>query len=68
MKFKNPILNFERTDAQTGPKQYNMPLQLFQSWGHKKLFDYTLLSRGLFRPDFFYDLIYKPSYCNFLEI
>ena len=35
MKFQNCIINFvkdARTDGQAGS---NMPLQLFQSWGHK---------------------------------
>ena len=37
MKFQNCILiNFERTHKQThGQAQSNMPLQCFQSWGHK---------------------------------
>ena len=40
MKFQNPNLNFERAHRQMHrhmdkPKP-NMPLQLFQSWGHKK--------------------------------
>ena len=40
MKFQNCDLIFV-TDAQTkgrtdGQAQRNMPLQLFQSWGHKK--------------------------------
>ena len=34
MKFKNPSLKFVRTDGQA---QSNMPLQLFQSWGHKNV-------------------------------
>ena len=43
MKFQNPILNFEWTDGRTdagkdGQAQSTMPLQLFQSWGHKKTF------------------------------
>ena len=29
---QNPILKFVQTDGHT---QSNMPLQLFQSWGHK---------------------------------
>ena len=29
MKFRNPILNFERTDGRT-----DMPKAIFQSWGH----------------------------------
>ena len=37
MKFQNPILNFEQTDGCTdGQAKSNVPLQLFQSWGHKK--------------------------------
>ena len=41
MKFQNHILNFEQTDAvtegrTTSQAQSNMPIQLFQSWGHKK--------------------------------
>ena len=35
MKFQNPILKHVRMDGQA---QSNMPLQLFQSWGHKKSF------------------------------
>ena len=39
MKFQNPILKFfGRMDGQA---QSNMPLQIFQSWGHndgKKIF------------------------------
>ena len=38
MKFKNPSLFFVRTDGPTdGQAQSNMPLQLFQSWGHENL-------------------------------
>ena len=38
MKFQNPILKFVRTDGWTnGQAQSNMPLQFFQSWGHKKV-------------------------------
>ena len=41
MKFQNHILNFEQTYAvtegrTTSQAQSNMPIQLFQSWGHKK--------------------------------
>ena len=37
MKFQNCILiNFEQTEGQKdGQAESNMPLQLFQSWGHK---------------------------------
>ena len=37
MKFQNHILNFERMDGRKDvPAQSNMPIQLFQSWGHKR--------------------------------
>ena len=40
MKFRNPVSNFERThdrkDRWTDRQvESNMPLKLFQSWGHK---------------------------------
>ena len=36
MKFKNCILiNFVKDAQMDGHAQSNMPLQLFQSWGHK---------------------------------
>ena len=36
MKFQKPILKIEQTDGRTdGQAQSNMPLQLFQSWGHE---------------------------------
>ena len=44
MKFQNRILiNFEQTHGRTdgrndGQAKSNMPLQLFQSWGHKTVF------------------------------
>ena len=52
MKFQNCSLkHFERThdgrsdgrtDGRTnGPAQSNMPLQLFQSWGHNENFEYN---------------------------
>ena len=42
MNFQNSILYFERTDARTdGQAQSSMPLQLFQSWGHKKLISFA---------------------------
>ena len=39
MKYQNHILNFEQRDTQTDKQKANMsiimPLQFFQSWGHK---------------------------------
>ena len=36
MKFRNCILiNFVTDEGTNGQAQSNMPLQLFQSWGHK---------------------------------
>ena len=38
MKLKKPILKFVRTEGRAdGQAQSNMPLQLFQSWWHKKV-------------------------------
>ena len=40
MKFQNCILINFVTDARTdGQAKSNMPLQLFQSWGHKQCLD-----------------------------
>ena len=44
MKFQNCILISFVKDAQTdGQAQSNMPLQLFQSWGHKQSADNGIL-------------------------
>ena len=48
MKFQNHILNFERMDAQMdGQAQSNMPLQLFQSWGHINFIFFAWLQEHL---------------------
>ena len=42
MKFQNCIFINFITDARTdGQAKSNMPLQLFQSWGHKKMLRYV---------------------------
>ena len=56
MKFQNCILINFVTDTWTdGQAQSNMPLQLFQSWGHKNVFNVICYNLGLLarKPDFF---------------
>ena len=59
MKFKNCILINFVTDARTdGQAESNMPLQLFQSWGHKKMKGHIALGLSI-RPSAGFCVRYK---------